>query len=134
MSMFTLYLIMMLDSIGITLTLASILAGLLCFVCTMFYFSIDIAGYYGVNLENKLAQRDKAGKAAKRLGILFCVVSAINTFIPSTKDAAIIVVVPAIVNNEKLQAEASELYGMAKQALKDKLTTTVTTTEENTHE
>lgn len=42
-----------------------------------------------------------------------------SAFIPSTKTAATMYVVPAIVNNETLQEDAGEFYELAKDALRD---------------
>lgn len=39
--------------------------------------------------------------------------------IPSTKTAAAMIVVPAIVNNKAVQHEAGDLYALAKEALKE---------------
>jgi len=52
------------------------------------------------------------------LGMIF-VIS--NIFIPTTKQYAMIKVIPAIANDQRIQQEASELYDMAKQALKQTL-------------
>lgn len=38
---------------------------------------------------------------------------------PSTKTAAAMIVLPAIANSETLRKEAGELYGLAKEALRD---------------
>ena len=42
-----------------------------------------------------------------------------RTFIPTTKQMAMIKVVPAIVNNETIQAECKEFYNLAKDGLKE---------------
>lgn len=42
-----------------------------------------------------------------------------NGFLPSTKTAAMMVVVPRIANNEAIQREAGDLYGIAKDALRE---------------
>lgn len=52
--------------------------------------------------------------------IWLCSIAA-HTFLPSTKTAATMFIVPAIVNNENAQQEAGELYQLAKQALVNKL-------------
>ena len=44
-------------------------------------------------------------------------------FVPSTKEMAVITVVPAIANSEKVQKEATELYDLAKDYLKKTLNT-----------
>jgi hypothetical protein len=44
-----------------------------------------------------------------------------NVFIPTTKQYAMIKVIPAIANDQRIQQEATEIYDMAKQALKQTL-------------
>ena len=40
---------------------------------------------------------------------------------PTTKQMAAIIAIPAIVNNEKVQSEASELYGLAKEWMRQQV-------------
>jgi hypothetical protein len=42
---------------------------------------------------------------------------ALVAFLPSSKTAAAMIVIPAIANNERFQSEASDLYQLAKQGL-----------------
>jgi len=44
---------------------------------------------------------------------------AISTALPSTKTAAAMVVIPAVANNQAIQHEAADLYGIAKDALRE---------------
>jgi len=53
------------------------------------------------------------------LGIL-CIGLAVAT--PSSKTMAMMKVIPAIANNEDVQGECKELYGLAKQGLKELVT------------
>lgn len=48
---------------------------------------------------------------------LLLITVAAATFLPSSKTAAAMIVIPAITNNERLQAEAGDLYQLAKQGL-----------------
>ena len=50
--------------------------------------------------------------------IAWLVAVALAIFLPSTKTAAAMVVLPAIVNNEAIRKESGELYDLAKQALR----------------
>lgn len=51
-------------------------------------------------------------------GVWFvCLLAAI--FLPSTKTAAAMFVIPAVANNETIQKEAGDLYKLAKQALRE---------------
>jgi TctA family transporter len=58
-------------------------------------------------------------RTSKRMAIAGALLSVLSGFVPSTKTAATMIVLPAIVNNETLHKEAGELYGLAKQALKE---------------
>jgi hypothetical protein len=51
--------------------------------------------------------------------VLWLPIVAAAIFIPSTKTAAMMVVVPRIANNEAIQREAGDLYGIAKDALRE---------------
>lgn len=57
--------------------------------------------------------------------VLFVVFSLVSVFIPTTKEMALIKVLPAISNSrfvsEELPKEAGEIYMLAKEALKEKL-------------
>lgn len=57
--------------------------------------------------------------------VLFVVFSLASVFIPTTKEMALIKVLPAISNSrfvsEELPKEAGEIYMLAKEALKEKL-------------
>jgi hypothetical protein len=54
-----------------------------------------------------------------RFACVFATFTALNIALPSTKTAATMFIVPAIANNEAIHKEAGELYGLAKQALKE---------------
>ena len=47
-------------------------------------------------------------------GLLAMLVAMACVLVPTTKEAAVILVVPAIANNETVQGEAGELYQLAK--------------------
>lgn len=49
------------------------------------------------------------------------IIGILGVIIPTSKDAAIIYVIPKIANNENLQKEAGELYLYAKKAMKEML-------------
>lgn len=49
--------------------------------------------------------------------VVWLAVATAAIFLPSTKTAAAMFVIPAIANNETIQREAGDLYGLAKQAL-----------------
>jgi ABC-type Fe3+ transport system permease subunit len=43
----------------------------------------------------------------------------LNTILPSSKTAAAMIVIPAVLNNQSVQTEAKELYTLAKQGFAD---------------
>ena len=54
---------------------------------------------------------------ARRLAYVFVPLCCFAAFVPSTKTAAAMIVVPQIVNSPSIQHEAGDLYKLAKQAL-----------------
>jgi len=50
---------------------------------------------------------------------LFAILLVFYAVVPSTKTVAAMIILPAIVNNETVHDEASELYQLAKDALED---------------
>lgn len=61
-------------------------------------------------------------KVWKPWAVLTLLAMLVGTFLPSTKTAAAIIVLPAIANNESIQREAGDLYDLAKQALRQAVT------------
>jgi hypothetical protein len=111
MNSFSLYLILQLDSIGATLTVISIIVALATAVIALVAFFAMIEGADEI-LAKALVYTKKGAIAAL---ILF----GVNAFLPSSKTAAVMVVLPAVANNENIQREAGELYQIAKQGLTD---------------
>lgn len=60
--------------------------------------------------------------ASAALIAAWLVVTAVAVFLPSTKTAAAMFVIPKIANSEVIQAEAGELYELAKQAMRRAVT------------
>ncbi len=58
-------------------------------------------------------------RVAKRMAAALIPIFVLAALLPSTKTAAAMYVIPAVANNETLRKEAGELYGLAKDALKD---------------
>ncbi|MBA0362403.1 hypothetical protein [Stenotrophomonas maltophilia] len=102
-SAWEIYWVMQLDTIRFASALASI-AGLIGLVV----IAIAVADVYD------------DGKALKRVLLvspMLLIPIAAATFLPSSKTAAAMIVIPAIANNERFQAEAGDLYKLAKQGL-----------------
>ncbi|NGM56522.1 hypothetical protein G5C63_19645 [Stenotrophomonas pavanii] len=102
-SAWEIYWVMQLDTIRFASGLASI-AGLAALV---FLVPVAVDAY-------------DDGKAMKRVLLvspMLLIPIAAATFLPSSKTAAAMIVIPAIANNERFQAEAGDLYQLAKQGL-----------------
>ena len=108
MSAWTIYWILQLDTIGNAMGLISFL-GLL-FVPLGWAFSIDVIKSLWAYVACSLAT------AAWAVAVMAAI------FLPSTKTAAAMVIIPAIANNEAIQKEAGDLYQLAKQALREAVT------------
>lgn len=103
------YWVMQLDSINGTLTWIAVLASLALLVCAFIWSVADGDEEIGRRVWKML----KASLAT--LAVTFL----LGTFIPSTKTAAMMIVLPRIANNEAIQREAGDLYGIAKDALRN---------------
>ena len=116
------YWVMQLDSISCGLSILSIGGLLVAAALTI----ANAASRYDTDMFPSLCDREERkaswavrAKARKRVLAVALTLFVINSFVPSTKTAAAMVVLPAIANNQTLQREAGELYGIAKQALKE---------------
>lgn len=101
----------------------SVAGSLMCLV-----FGIALIVCLGGCIVNKVDEDEKNLRTFKKISMyviplfLFGVALPIsNVFIPTTKQYAMIKVIPAIANDQRIQQEATEIYDMAKQALKQTL-------------
>jgi hypothetical protein len=69
--------------------------------------------------EDKKEYIKKSVITAISLSVLILFVSAINTFIPSTKQIAAIIVLPKIINNEQIQSFPNKLLDLSEEWLKE---------------
>jgi len=116
------YWVMQLDSIGGALVAVAAIAGAAAVVlwiggaiekaCSNTLPELDIS-------KREAARGAAMHRAAKPMTWLAAVLILVNAFIPSTKTAAAMIVLPAVANNEAIQREAGELYGIAKDALRE---------------
>lgn len=108
-SAWDIYWVMMLDSIGCTLSIFAIVGSLVGGVAAIVHMMAA-----GDN-EPSIANGTRWGKP-----LLFIALAAffINMLIPDTKTAAMMVVIPRVANNPNVQREAGELYDIAKTALR----------------
>lgn len=114
MSAWTLYWVLMLDNIGCLAGFVAGAAGMAFAFCVFFAVPLSFEPV------------EDGWKIWRRFFIPTIVTMLISlpvaTLLPSTKQAAVILIVPRIATEENLQAlqdETGELYGMAKEWLKD---------------
>ncbi len=83
---------------------------------------VCVLGGTGLLLAHTMAfdsyDEERSMKRVKCAAPLLLIPMLAATFLPSSKTAAAMIVIPAIANNERFQAEASDLYDLAKQGLK----------------
>jgi len=120
MNAFSLYLILQLDSIGSTLFAISLVGGLASIAALL--AAMIIRGD-----ESEFKKKEDIDYTLSTLvfgyaksGLITCLLLfVVNGLLPSSKTAAVMVVLPAVANNENIQREAGELYQIAKQGLAD---------------
>ena len=124
MNAWTIYWILQLDNIGGMVGVASVLAAILLAVLIVYALICQnsnpeewISSEYKNKAQRALDRAPSVTKAAKKTGFLLAGLLAFSAFLPTTKTAAAMVILPAIVNNERIQHEAGDLYQLAKQAL-----------------
>lgn len=120
-SAWQIYLVMQLDSINRVVTSFSVLCFMFGAFCSLWCFFNSEDDNWSWN-EGKKEEREKARKPiikrASRFFISSALLAALASLLPSTKTAAAMIVLPAIINNESVQREAGELYRIAKDALR----------------
>lgn len=121
MSAWTVYWVLQLDSIRFVFILLAILSVLAAFLTTIFGGMMSTG--YG---DEEKGNGAKLLGYAKRLWVAFAALLIAANLTPSSKTAAAMIVLPALTSEEvvgTVKSEAKELYEMAKEALKDKITT-----------
>lgn len=124
-SAWDIYWVMQLDSIGcafvfVAISLLVVAAG----AAVGAMFNRDMRAIWSDNKEgNSFKEYDAKvvgwTSVAKKTAPIGLVVALLAAFIPSTKTAAMMLVIPAVANNEAIQREAGDLYGIAKDALRE---------------
>ena len=74
---------------------------------------------YRLRAERALARAPALIRAGKRTAALAAFLAVAAALLPTTKTAAVMLVIPAVANNEAIQREAGDLYGIAKDALRE---------------
>ena len=101
MTWFQMYLFTRLDSIHVALTIGCFILGLLILFALPI---IDIADFDGRNWAEEKAKKARLLKKAETILIsLFVIFGGLKVAIPTQKEMAAIIVVPAIVSNEQIQ-------------------------------
>jgi hypothetical protein len=121
MSAWTVYWVLQLDGIRSLLYTLAVLA-VVCAGISTFVGGLMATGY---NDEETIKGKYILGLARKFV-VAFVVLFSIGILIPSSKTAAAMIVLPALTSEEvvgTVKSEAKELYEMAKEALKEKITT-----------
>lgn len=122
------YWVMQLDSIGFVVFLIGFAFGVVAVVAGFLgYIDRDTASIYeGASYDEAREKHRKliANGASKlrvagRAALCCAPILLLAAFIPSTKTAAAMIVLPAVANNKAIQQEAGELYGIAKDALRE---------------
>ena len=104
------YLVLQLDKIGQGATAFSAAAVVATLLAAVFYCTTSPEGYD--------ARLHGTAKTALKWALPASLVFSLAAVtIPSSKTAAAMIIIPAIANNETIQKEAADLYGLAKQAL-----------------
>lgn len=121
MTAWQVYWVMQLDGIGYTLTFFTF--ALVC-AALQFLFIGSLITERGSSYatDKQDAARATIQRRTKWLVIGAIATATVNVFVPTTKTAAAMVVLPAIANSEAIRAEAGDLYHIAKQALREAVT------------
>ena len=122
MSAWTVYWVLQLDGIRTLLCTLAALSGV-CTGLSAFFGGMMVSDY---NDEEKIRGKYVLG-LVRKFGVAFVVLLSIGILTPSSKTAAAMIVLPALTSEEvvgTVKSEAKELYEMAKEALKEKITTT----------
>ncbi len=122
MSAWTVYWVLQLDSIKYIFILLTIFTAV----------AAAITSIIGGLMTGEYNERDRENGTkllgySKRLWLTFVVALFAANLLPSSKTAAAMIVLPALTSEEvvgTVKSEAKELYEMAKEALKEKITTT----------
>lgn len=83
--------------------------------------------------DEEISRHKSLIKWAVRFTAAAALLFSVAFFIPSTKTAAVLLVVPTLANNPTIQKEAGDIYTIAKEALREKLDTPAPESKEENH-
>ena len=123
MSHLTLFFILMLDNVNVfftTMFFIALFSFIFLIIWTIVYHSDNISTCYENN-EGELKTYSILQRSCKISCVIFFVCLFLMSFIPSTKQAAIIYVVPKIINNKQVQALPPKLLNIVDKYFDNKL-------------
>ena len=123
MSHLTLFFILMLDNVNVfftTMFFIALFSFIFLIIWTIVYHSDNISTGYE-NSEGELKTYSILQRSCKISCVIFFVCLFLMSFIPSTKQAAIIYVVPKIINNKQVQALPPKLLNIVDKYFDNKL-------------
>lgn len=116
---FEVYLVMQLDRISNGLT--GLIAAFIILAVILALFGAMVRDMHTEGTDTYETGK-KMHQAIPKIGASLVVLIGVNALLPSSKTAAAMILLPAITSKEVIEpiaGEAKELYGLAKQALKD---------------
>lgn len=114
------YLVMQLDSFNVITCIAWMMMAA-CMLISLIIMALNIDCYSRSETQAYAGSK----KIIKWLAGPLVFFLALNTILPSSKTAAAMIVIPAVLNNQSVQVEAKELYTLAKQGFAEMVKTEV---------
>jgi hypothetical protein len=114
-SAWDIYWVMQLDSISAALSWLAISGSLIVGPAALYAAVLRSMPFSDRDAEKGKATHSLCAKWTPYIAAAFL----LATLLPSTKTAAAMLVIPAVANNEAIQREAGDLYGIAKDALRE---------------
>ena len=84
-----------------------------------FILTVFMASDYLMSGDDRLPRKERnyLKRIIKWMLVIIIIFGSITVFLPSSKEMAMIKVIPAIANSKKVQTEFSDIYRMAKQGM-----------------
>jgi predicted PurR-regulated permease PerM len=122
----TMYWITRLDALHSVLQGLSIVSGIIGAVVMIVFLTAAIPGWDTLDEVTAKVVRRRSGIILAVASSLFLIFLFAWALTPTTREYAAIKLIPAVVNNSKVQDEAKDLYDLVKDWLKDKVKEEVT--------
>ena len=111
----TIYWITRFDDIRTGLGASAVVAVVLAALVMVLFISV----VENVSRDNEVRLMKLAFSFAAALALLACVIWGVRTFVPTTRDAAAMAVLPALANSEKVQTVGNAVYDLAVEWLEE---------------